>query len=59
MHYKSVRFYSSLERTVIVDSGERNGAIPMRTELLLLSNRLQVLPVEQKYSGLVLASMWW
>ena len=59
VHNKIVCFYSSLERTVIVDSWERNGVIPMRTNLLLLSNRLQVLPVEQKYSGLVLAYIWW
>ena len=53
MHYKSVHFYSSLEQTVIVDSWERHRVIPMRTKLLLLSNRLQGLPVEQKNSELV------
>ena len=41
MCYKGVRFYSSLKRMIIIDSWERNGAIPMRTRLLLLSNRLQ------------------
>ena len=41
MYHKGVHFFSSLEQMIIVDSWERNGAIPVGTKLLLLSNRLQ------------------
>ena len=41
MHHKSVYFSGSLERTTVIGFWGRNGAIPVRTKLLLLSNRLQ------------------
>ena len=41
MHRRGVCFLGSLEQMIIVDFWERNGAIPMGTKLLLLSNRLQ------------------
>ena len=41
MHRRGVRFFGSLEQTIIVDFWERNRAIPVGTKLLLLSNRLQ------------------
>ena len=41
MRCKGVCLFGSLKWTIIIDFWERNGAIPVRTKLLLLSNRLQ------------------
>ena len=41
MHCKDVRFSGSLKWTTVIDFWGRNRVIPVRTKLLLLSNRLQ------------------
>ena len=41
MHHKDVCFSGSLKWMIIIDFWGRNGATPVRTKLLLLSNRLQ------------------
>ena len=41
MRHKSVCFSGSLERVTVIVFWGRNGTIPVGTELLLLSNRLQ------------------